>query len=376
MRRLLVWFLLLNKRLFHKWSFCLVLALLPVLLLAMKVISEKDSGMLTIAVAAENPKDSFSAEAISKLEEYKGVLRYVYCEEEEGHKLLAKGQVDALWVFPERLWEKLKRGAEEETLLPAVKIYQREKSTALYFSREVVANAVYPAFSYLVYRDYLINHLGLSDLTEEQLQEIYQRYLWNGNLFEMTYSDGGAVEESNYLMAPMRGILAVWLLLLGFLAVLYDKEDVRKGIYLWFPAKNKPLRSLFAQSVLMVDGLFVLLLACLGGGIMTALWREVLCAFLFGVCVMVFCNVMGFILQKPERLCACIPVVLFGMLLLNPIFVNLREYGRIRYAFPVIYYLRSIHNETYMWAMAAYGGVGFGIFLVLSVYKGKKHEQG
>ena len=79
-KRAAVRFLLLNKRLFKKISFLLILLAVPVMVLAVEIISKGQSGVVTIALAARDPADPTSAEIIDKLINDKdSVERYTLC---------------------------------------------------------------------------------------------------------------------------------------------------------------------------------------------------------------------------------------------------------------------------------------------------------
>ena len=64
-------------------------------------------------------------------------------------------------------------------------------------------------------------------MSEEELRQAYERMLVEDSLFEMAYLDGGQdmEEDYHYLQAPVRGILATWLVICGLAACLYYMQD-------------------------------------------------------------------------------------------------------------------------------------------------------
>lgn len=355
MHRLLVWFGLLGKRLFQKCSFIVVLFMVPVMMFAMRYVAAQDSGMLTIALAVEDPEDAFACRIMAGLSGREDVLRYLTCDTvDEAIELVKKNRADAAWIFPEdlhgRLMDYVRSNGEE----PVVRIVERENNTALNFTREILSNALYPDFSYEVYRDYVQNELGVTDMTPEELRETYEASLITENIFEMGYLDGREVEDTNYLLAPMRGMLAVWLVLCGFAAVLYFMQDTEKGTFVWLPVKNRVNLAYGVQGVLLTYAVIVFVLACYLAGVNVSIFRELISVILFALCTLGFCNVLRLLIGRIEWLGACVPLLIMGMVMMNPIFIDLKVFGLVRYIFPPIYYLKSIHNTRFMYWMAAY----------------------
>lgn len=355
MHRLLVWFGLLGKRLFQKCSFIVVLFMVPVMMFAMRYVAAQDSGMLTIALVVEDPEDAFACRIMAGLSGREDVLRYLTCDTvEEAIEMVKKNRADAAWIFPEdlhgRLMDYVRSNGEESV----VRIVERENNTALNFTREILSNALYPDFSYEVYRDYVQNELGVTDMTPEELRETYEASLITENIFEMGYLDGREVEDTNYLLAPMRGMLAVWLVLCGFAAVLYFMQDTEKGTFVWLPVKNRVNLAYGVQGVLLTYAVIVFVLACYLAGVNVSIFRELISVILFSLCTLGFCNVLRLLIGRMEWLGACVPLLIMGMVMMNPIFIDLKVFGLVRYIFPPIYYLKSIHNTRFMYWMAAY----------------------
>ena len=62
-----LWLWLLTKRLYKKPTFVALLALIPVLLTLYGVVSRQDSGLVTIALAREDPADTVAEELMEQL---------------------------------------------------------------------------------------------------------------------------------------------------------------------------------------------------------------------------------------------------------------------------------------------------------------------
>ena len=98
-----VLFGLLNKRLFKKPSFVIILCMIPLLVLGLKLISKQESGIVRIALVNEGAGEKTGAGTIiDSLLNADSVFLYSRCDsEEEAVELLDLDSVDAVWVFPE-----------------------------------------------------------------------------------------------------------------------------------------------------------------------------------------------------------------------------------------------------------------------------------
>ncbi|MDE7404773.1 MAG: hypothetical protein K2M81_06680, partial [Lachnospiraceae bacterium] len=76
-------YFLLNKRLFKKYSFLLILCMVPFLVGGMNLLSQEESGIVRIALCLKNPEDELAAGIVGNLMKKDSVLSYVLCEDEE-----------------------------------------------------------------------------------------------------------------------------------------------------------------------------------------------------------------------------------------------------------------------------------------------------
>lgn len=373
MRQIGIRFWLLNKRLFKTYSFLVILCLVPLLAAGVRLGSREDSGIAKILLYLPNPEDELAFQIASGLMEDNGVLYYELCDsEEEARKAVEGFRADALWIFPEDMRETLADevvsgiGAQEGT----VTIVQREDDVRMLFTRQILCAKLYPAFSYELYVDFVRNTCGMPEVTDEELKEAYNSTLVEGSLFRMEYLDGGSVEEdSDYLLAPIRGILALWLVLCGFAGAMYYMQDEQRGFFSRLPMGRRLFWAFGVQGVLLCDGVAVMLAALKAAGVFTTWRREVLSAVLLGSSVLVFCNLIRLLCRRPERLGSCIPLVLTGMLILCPIFLDINSLRPIQYLLPPYYYLKSIHTTFYLWGMACYTVVQAFVCILLQYWQ-------
>ena len=378
MRQWAVRYFLWNKRLLKKPGFVLILCLVPLLAAGLRAVSHEESGLLHIALYTADPQDSLARQVIEKLQEDNNVLVYHVCRtQEEAREMVRRGEAEAAWLFPEDLAQAIRSSAAGGGMKSVVTVVECWESLPLIFSREILAAALYPEFSYAVYEDYVRGDLGL-EVTPEELRENYERNLIQGSFVQVTYLDGQVREdeENNYLLSPMRGFLSLWLVLCGFAAVLYRMEDERKGVFGRLGVGRRPLAALGVQAVLLLDGVILLLAACRATGIFVGLGREILAAVLFAACTGMFCTAVGLLAGDEKRLAACIPAALLGMAVFCPAFINLAHVGRVlQYLLPPYYYLKSIHSNAYLIGMVMYLPVSAIVCLLLWLWRSRRRGK-
>ena len=108
MNRTFIWCLLSEKRLLKKISYVVVLLMVPLFVLTMKRLSEEEAGILNIGLYSEDVEGSLSDQIIERLLTEESIFRFMqFDSEEQAVKALRERKVDAVWIFPEKLYEKI-----------------------------------------------------------------------------------------------------------------------------------------------------------------------------------------------------------------------------------------------------------------------------
>ena len=356
---MLIRFYLLQKRLFKKYSFLVMLCLAPLLAAGVNGFTKEQSGIATIALCVPE-EDPVAGEVADRLLAGEGVFRYLSCvDEAEARALVESGEADAAWIFSGDMEKELQKLAEKRRVRPLVTVVERQDSVSLTLGREILSGAIYPAFSYAVYESYVRKDLGLEAISEERLRQTYESVAVEGSLFQMVYPDGtpGADEDFTYVQAPLRGILAIWFTFVGFSAALCFMQDEGRGVYGRVPVAKRLFTSYGACAVFLLDAGVVLLLSCRLAGVFTDWKREVASSMIFACCVISFANLLRLLCRTPQRLGMLLLPLGAVMLALCPVFLNLQFFRAGKMLLPPWYYLQSIHNTRCLYEMAVYTAV-------------------
>ncbi|MCR4598787.1 MAG: ABC transporter permease [Acetatifactor sp.] len=355
MRRIMIWCWLTEKRLLKKLSYVAVLLILPVLVICLKNGSEEEAGMVSIGLYTPAEKGTLPDQLIERFLNDESILRfYRYESESEAVAALAGSKVDAVWILPENLEEQLEKIAKRRAIRPIVKVLEREDDVALTFTREVLCSKVFPEYVYASYRENLERRLGENTPSEEVLKQYYDASRWNGSLFQAQYLDGTEGKGESYFLAPIRGLLAIWLVLAGFAAILFQKMDESQGVYDGIPARKRLLYSFAMQAVVLFNGGVIYLIALKLLGVFTSFFWEILLLILLLISTAAFCNMVGLLFKRIEAIGIMIPIVTLMMVAFCPIFINIRRFWMVQSLMPPYLYLKALHGDGYLKYMIAY----------------------
>ena len=373
MRHAFIRLLLTEKRLFRKISFILVLLMMPLLIAGLSHKADEEAGIISIGIYSEGPENSLSRKVTEGFLEEDSILRYIrFDSEEEAVKALSESRIDAVWIFPADMEERLSALSGKERTGPVVRVIEREDDVALVFTREVLCSRIFPHFIYDTYVEFVRDNLGRDALSEEELKSLYDSLLWKGNLFHGDGSSAEAAEHDSYLLAPMRGVIAVWMVLAGMAALLYYKSDIRNGLYDTVPARKRIWYSFGLQAVVLANcGLMGL---CAFGilGIFTEPLQEILSMALYIICISVFCNLLGLFADSMESTGVMIPFVIIVMIVLCPVFVDLRQFESIRTFLPAAQYLNAVYGQRSLLHMCIYALLGSALCIPVNLIRNRK----
>ncbi len=357
-KKIFLWLGLLNKRLLHKISFWIILCCIPLLVIGVNLMSKQESGILTIVLCREGGTDELAEKVTEQLMEHGNAIRFLEVEStEEAGKLVQSGKADAAWIFPEEFEECLKEYLTSDYSEGGViKILEKEDNVALHLSREIFFGELYSDISYVMYEHFVTERLLAGEnVSEQELWESYDYINNDENMFVLSFLDGEEAEvDMSYMLFPVRGLLALLIVLCGMALGLYFLQDEERGVFTWMPLNQ----SVWGSWLYLLPGLFdvglVVLVGLLFSGNFNGWMTEIGLLLLYLLMVAGFSDVLRRICGKPVRLAALIPLLLLTMLVVCPIFMGAPDVKWLQLLLPPYYYLSALHNGTYAWFMLVY----------------------
>ena len=375
--RIFLRLILFNKRLLKKISFLIILCCIPLLVLGVNLMAKQESGILRVVLCQEDA-DDLSEEIVADMLQMESALSFVEAETvEEAIRLVQSDKVDAAWIFPEDFTEVMEtyfqQGIWDE---PLIRIVEKEDNVMLHLSREVLFSRLYSSINYMVYEDFVRTKVldGIEVVSEEELWETYQKTNMEENMFEFSYLDGETADMgTSYMLYPVRGLLALVIVLCGLALGLYFMQDEQNGIFIWMPLNRGVLGSWLYQMPGLVDVGVVVLAALFLSGVTVSFLTEILLMFVYLWMVAGFSDLVRRLCGKPVRLGAMIPLLMLVMLAVTPIFMGAPNMKWLQLLLPPYYYINALHNNAYRVGMLVYVVVTFAVnFLILKLQARKR----
>lgn len=370
MRKFGTWLWLLNKRLYKKITFLLILMLIPLLVIGYSFSAREESGVMTIALAQE-ASDPMATQVIEKLKNEPSLIRFVICETTDAAKAMVRdGKADAAWLFPKNMEEKVYRFIHSPSRFHSfIRVVERGDSVPLRLTREKLSGTVFSFCSRPFYLRYLReNEPELSSVPDEALLRHYDEFVKDTKLFEFAYLDGegGAddLAEANYLTTPVRGLMAVIVVLAGLAAAMYFTQDLRLGTFSLVPERRKGMVELLCQLIAILNTAAVMLLALHFAGLTKELARELGVLALYVPAVALFCMNIRIWCRRLNALAVSLPLLIVVMLVICPVFFDLVSVRALQHLFPPTYYVNAVYSDRYVQLLCVYNLCLLGLNLI------------
>lgn len=360
MKRMGKWLLMMNKRLYKKITFLLILLLIPVMVLGYGIAAKEESGVLTIALAQEG-SDPMAQAVMADLMEDNSLIRFVSCETpDEAKKLISDTKADAAWIFAADMTDRVCKFVQNPARRNAfVWVIEQDATIPLRLAREKLSGTVFGHCSPTFYLEYIrANVPELDGLSDGELLEFYNNFAEDAKLFEFAYLEGeGGVEDirqANYLLTPVRGLLAVIMVLSGLAAAMYWIQDDRAGTFSLVPQRSKAAVEFGCQMIAVLNIATVALIALILAGLTAELGRELVILIMYAVSVSLFCMTVRRLCQSLAIVGTALPLLIVVMLVVCPVFFDLGALRAVQYLFPPTYYINAAVSDRFLLLMGAY----------------------
>lgn len=351
MKQLLIWMQMITKRLFRKPLFLFTLLLIPLTVLLLRVsIQEQDSAM-HILLHTDAPKDSLSGKIIEELLNSSGNMisfDRVSSKEDLENEILA-GRADCGYSLPVDMEQAICEYEKKNT--PFITAIYENGSFAPMLIQEMMYCSFYDQLCFAILDTYITDKTG--QIATEELTTFYEGNKMEESFFDFAYADGSqntilAEGNANYMLLPMRGIAAVFVLLAAMTGSIFWYDDHRHKLFCWLSHKHTQLISfLYTLLPSFFAGMVGLCSVYLSGSA-SSFGNECWCMGLYILATSAFCFLLTTILPKMILFLASIPLFVAGSLILSPVFISFASYNngcRFLSRFtPVNYYLTSIHS--------------------------------
>ena len=369
MKKLLKLWFLLNKRLYKKPFFIIVLISILLSVIAFGFLSKNESGFLTVMLYNADKTDAVSSQIItSLLEEDSMILFKKASSYNEAVEAVKNGKADSAWLFGENTEDRVKDFALGKQSDKAVTVVEREQSSALRLSHEKLNAKLFRYSGEAYYIAFIRKNLEeLDGVSDEELSEIYESTNITDKLFVYgTPTETLTKQSSDYLLAPVKGLLLIIITICGMAGLLYYIKDKNAKTYDFYPQNKRYFLCFLNVLTSLLNVGTVVLIAIFATRLNTKPSREILLMALFLLSSSAFCCLLYSVLRKVGIIASLIPILTVSELAVCPIFFYFKSVRLISHIFPVTYYLRGIYDTNYIYFALIYSAVCFSVSFIIS----------
>lgn len=379
MQKLLKWLLMLNKRLYKKTAFVVILALIPIFVLAFSFVAERDSGFLNIILVRTDSSDAVSSQVVNELLSEDSIINFTESSStDEALDAVKTGRADEVWIFPADTQEKINQFAQTNSD-SVITIVAREQTVFLRLSHEKLTAALYKYCAKAYYVDFARTNVPkLDSLTDEELIQYFDETSISEELFVFGSPNISASTENapktNYLTSPIRGLLSILVVLCGMAAVLYYMQDENLGTFSRVSLTGRNFVAFGCVIIAVFNVAAVVLVSLFAAGLASSIFKELLNLVLYSVCCTVFCMVLKQFFKNIRLYGSVIPLFTVVMIAVCPVFFDFRGLLCIQLLFPPTYYVNAVYDNKYLLYMVVYSLTGAVIYFLLQKMKKTKRR--
>ncbi|MGL5435763.1 MAG: hypothetical protein ACRDBO_10260 [Lachnospiraceae bacterium] len=336
------WFLLTCKRYLKKGSFLVILLLLPAAAWLLHTMEQKEAHDVRIAVyVADAANNELGNEMLTTLtagseDSAAGMFAFYSCSDEQQLKDdVAARRAECGYVISQELKEKL----DSKSFKRSISVYSAPSTVLSKLTTEIVFAALAENYNRHLLKEYVayselfddIDPAGTKERAElaGQAETLYDKWL-SGDAtfrFETSYQgQEGIGEEAGAGTAavfPVRGLVAVYLFVIGIYSAVINRSDWDKGVFLPLTYSYRYFCSLICLAAPVVLAGISALTALVCGGSMAYLRLELAAMIVYLAAICLFSWLLGRLLPGTQLLSALIPFFVIGSLAFCPVFLDL-----------------------------------------------------
>lgn len=317
-----IWIRKYIKRFIRQKIFVVILLAVPLGTLLLSYVAHQDEAGVRVGFVCE-AGGSLQSRIEQGLQKHPGLMQFFRLEtKEEMQQAIQQGDLECGYYFPKDMEEKYSRQQ-----YPGVVIRYYRKGSMLYtIADEVVLAEIFRQQGENILNEYIwqSGFFQTERITRGEVSEEYEGNLEKQKTFAFSYHDHVGTEKQlgDYLVAPIRGCVALLVLLAGFCGVSLYLQDRSRELETALPGRRGQLSMVsVAVPVALISGAGLIAEGLCGFGFLSI--KEIAYTFIYDIIVVLFCN----LLCKTKIQEGIFWVAALGYLcasaVLTPVFINL-----------------------------------------------------
>jgi len=374
-QKLIKWFLLLNKRLYKKTAFVLILVVILASVCLFKfALGDNDGGFLNIVLVNENKSDKISTNIVKDLLSEDSLILFSQASSySEAVKMVKSGSADSAWIFSENTTQNVEDFSKTKSAKNSiVTVVEREPNVFLRLSREKLTSKLFRYTARAGYLGYIRKNITqFEDLNDDELMTYFDNIEISDDLFifDNPVKTENNSANSGYMTAPVRGFLGILVLLCSMASALYYMQDIKHHTFDLVPETKLTYVSFASIMIATLNVATVSFLALLFSGMSGAFLKELLILLGFAVASTAFSMLLIRIFSNINLFSAVIPIFVIIMIAVCPVFFEFKEVRFISLLFTPTYYVKALYDVWYLLYMLLYSIFCFALYFAIGKIK-------
>lgn len=342
MKKSITWCLILGKRQLKRPSLIAVLMCMVILAISMRIMSKDITASISVGFVTKD------ATVKENLLAHEGLISFEeYSTRDDLLNAVSSSSVQCGYIFNDDFVNILKAG-ENRNL---VELVQTPENVVSILSNLVVLATVMDSTACDLLVEDVLNQeffVGITDQDIETLISYYNQYSSNGSTFAFDYDalyedyqgSSDSINIFEYLVTPVRGIVAIFVFIIALTGGLSWFKDKNSNTYANIPLNKRPSLKLLIISIPTVIAMLSGYLSLLVAGICSNYLYELFTMFAYGLLCIIVTYILSSVVNE-HIYCGLIPVFILGSIICCPIFFNLAN------LIPAMKYLQNIFLPTY-----------------------------
>lgn len=318
-----IWIRKYIKRFLRQKIFVILLLAVPIGTFLLSYVAYQDETGVRVGLVCEG--GSLGSRIEQGLQKHPGMMQFFRLESKEKlQQAIRQGDLECGYYFPMDMEEKY----SQHHYPGVVTRYYRKGSMFYTIADEVVLAEIFRQQGENILNEYIWQS-GLFQterITREEVSEEYVRNLEEQRTFAFSYHDKPGAEKQlgDYLVAPIRGCIALLVLLAGFCGVSLYLQDRSRELEAALPGRRRrrllPIVSV-AVPVFLISGAGLIAEGLCGFGFLSI--KEIAYMIIYDIIVVLFCNLLCKVKIQEGTLWVAALGYLCASAVLTPVFINL-----------------------------------------------------
>ena len=338
---------LLNKRFLGKAGFVILLLMVILFAVLLNAVASRPHGVITIALSGDQEDPLYASVRDRLMSSASMVVYSEYKSGQAAEEAVRFGECDEAWIFEKNSSRLLDEYVSGSSSSKPVTVIEMKDTVARRLAREDLSAALSSHLAERILADEY-GKVTKNGAGREKLARYYSDAFYADDVFRYVNAEGIESAPGSYLTYPVRGFLAVAMLLCGLVVSMYFNRDENNMVFSPAPAAKRPVISLVYHFTGILDVGAVSLAALYICGSAVFLPLELISMLVMCLACTFTGMILGRVIRSEAVFSTVSAFIAISQLIINPVFLDVPGLTPLRVLTPVFFYIRIPDDTRYL----------------------------